>query len=136
MFRGATEKKKKKNQKDGFLGASSALTVENMKFGLPLAKKLLLELGVIVEVSKTDVGIQKVIHGSGMTLVISNVEMNNIMKIVTSLEDSNILVNSFTKTIDNEVKQQRGGFLSMLLSTLDASLLGRNNKCTDRERCN
>ena len=50
--------------------------------------------------------------------------MNDIMKIVQALEDSNILLNGFTKTIENEVKEQKGGFLSMLLGTLGASLLG------------
>ena len=50
--------------------------------------------------------------------------MNDIMKIVQGLEDSNILLKGVTKTIKNETKQQKGGFLSMLLGTLGASLLG------------
>ena len=50
--------------------------------------------------------------------------MNDIMKIVQALEDSNILLKSVTKTIKNEAKEQKGGFLSMLLGTLGASLLG------------
>ena len=50
--------------------------------------------------------------------------MNDIMKIVQALEDSNILLKVVTKTIKNEIKEQKGGFLSMLLSTLGASLLG------------
>ena len=50
--------------------------------------------------------------------------MNDIIKIVQTLEDSNILLESVTKTIKNETKEQKGGFLSMLLSTLGASLLG------------
>ena len=50
--------------------------------------------------------------------------MNDIMKIVQALEDSNILLKRFTKTIKNETKEQKGGFLSMLLGTLGASLLG------------
>ena len=54
-------------------------------------------------------------------LIISNKEMNDIMKIVQSLEDSNILPKRVTKTIKNETKEQKGGFLSMLLSTLGAS---------------
>ena len=48
----------------------------------------------------------------------------NIMKIVQALEDSNILLKGVTKTIENETKEQKGGFLSMLLGTLGASLLG------------
>ena len=63
--------------------------------------------------------------GSGnTTLIISNEEMNDIMKIVQALEDSNILLKGVTKTIKNETKEQKGGFLSMLLVTLGASLLG------------
>ena len=50
--------------------------------------------------------------------------MNEIMKIVQFLEDSNILLKGVTKTITNETKEQKGGFLSMLLGTLGASLLG------------
>ena len=50
--------------------------------------------------------------------------MNNIMKIVQALEDSNILFKGATKTIKNETKEQKGGFLSMLLGTLGTILLG------------
>ena len=50
--------------------------------------------------------------------------MNDIIKIVQTLEDSNILLKGVTKTIENETKQQKGGFLCMLLGTLGASLLG------------
>ena len=50
--------------------------------------------------------------------------MNDIMKIVQALEDSNILRKGVTKTIKNETKEQKGGFKSMLLGTLVASLLG------------
>ena len=53
-----------------------------------------------------------------------NKGINNIMKIVQALEDSNILLKGITKTIKNETKLQKGGFLSMLLGTLGASLLG------------
>ena len=63
-------------------------------------------------------------HGSGTTtLIISNKEMNDIMKIVQALWDSNILLKGVTKTIKNETKEQKGGFLSMLLCTLGASFL-------------
>ena len=57
-------------------------------------------------------------------MIISNKETNDIMKIVQALEDSNILLKGVTKTIENETKEQKGGFLSMLLGTLGASLLG------------
>ena len=67
----------------------------------------------------------KKILGCGTTnLIISNEEMNDIMKIVQALEDSDILLKGVTKTIKNGTKEQKGGFLSMLLGTLEASLLG------------
>ena len=50
--------------------------------------------------------------------------MEDIMKIVKSLEDSGILLKGVSETVQNEVKEQKGGFLSMLLGTLDAILLG------------
>ena len=50
--------------------------------------------------------------------------MNGRLKIIQVLEDSNILRKRVTKTIKNETKEQKGGFLSMLLGTLGASLLG------------
>ena len=64
-------------------------------------------------------------HGSGTTaLIISNEEMNDIIKIVQALEDSSILLKGVTKTIKNERKEQKGGLLGMLLGALEASLLG------------
>ena len=50
--------------------------------------------------------------------------MNHIIKIVQALEDSNILLKGVTKAIKNETKEQKGGFLSMLLGTLGAISLG------------
>ena len=62
--------------------------------------------------------------GSGTaTLIISNDEMNDILKIVKSLENSGLLLKGVSETIQHEAKEQRGGFLSMLLGTLGASLL-------------
>ena len=58
------------------------------------------------------------------TLTISNEEMNDIMKIVKSLEESSLLIKGVTETIKNEAKEQRGRFFGMLLGTLGASLLG------------
>ena len=91
----------------------------------PLAKSDLIPLGLAAAASAADARIHKKILGSGTTtLIISNEEMNDIMKIVQALEDSNILLKGVTKAIQNEVKEQKGGFLSMLLGTLGASLLG------------
>ena len=64
-------------------------------------------------------------HGSGATtLIIANEDMDDIMKIIQALEDSGVLLKGVTKNIKNETKEQKGGFLSMLLGTLGASLLG------------
>ena len=63
--------------------------------------------------------------GSGnTTLIISNEEMDAIMIIIQALEDTDILLKGVTKTIKNETNEQKGGFLSMVLGTLGASLLG------------
>ena len=84
-------------------------------------------LGITAAASMIDAGIQKKIHGPGTTtLIISNKKMNDIMEIVQALEYSNILLERVTKTIKNETKEQKGAFLSMLLGTLGASLLGNN----------
>ena len=96
-----------------------------MKVAMPLAKNDLAPLGITAAASAIDAGPQKEMHGSETTnLIISNEEMNDIMKIVQALEDSNILLKGVTKTIKNETKEQKGGFLSMLLGTLGVSLLG------------
>ena len=96
-----------------------------MKVAAPLAKNILAVLGIAAAASEINAVIQKKIHGSGTTTsVISNEEMNDITEIVKGLEDFNILLNGVTKAITNETKEQKGGFLSMLLGTLGASLLG------------
>ena len=67
--------------------------------------------------------IKKILGSGNTTLIISNEEINDIMKIIQALEDSDILLKGITKTIKNETKEWKGGFLSMLLGTLGASLL-------------
>ena len=54
--------------------------------------------------------------------------MNDVMKIVQALEDTNILLKGVTKTIKNETKEEKGGFLSMFSGTLRASLSGNLSK--------
>ena len=117
-------------QSGGFLGR---LLGPLVKTGLPLmknvikplAKSVLIPLSLTAAASAADTRIHKKILGSGnATLIISNDEMKDIIKIVKSLEDSGLLLNSVSETVQNEAKEQKGGFLSMLLSTLDASLLG------------
>ena len=62
--------------------------------------------------------------GHNTTLIISNDEMNDIIKVVKSLENSGLLLKGATETVQNKVKEQKRGFLSILLGTLGASLLG------------
>ena len=89
-----------------------------------LLKSALLPLGLTAAAAAADAGIHKKILGSGhATLIISNDE-NNIIRIIKSLEDSGLLIKGVTETVQNEVKEQKGGFLSTLLGTLGASLLG------------
>ena len=68
--------------------------------------------------------IKKSGSGNTTTLVISNDQMNDIIKVVKSLEDSALLLKGVAETVQNEVKEQKGGFLSMFLGTLGASFLG------------
>ena len=96
-----------------------------IKVAIYLAKNVLAPLGIAAAASAIDTGIQKQIHGYGTTiLIISNKEMNDMIKIVQALEDSNVLLKGVTKAIENKTKEQKGRFLSMLLGTLGASLLG------------
>ena len=69
--------------------------------------------------------LKKKMLGSGMTtLIISNDETNDILKVVKSLENSGLLLKGVSETIQHEAKEQRGGFLGMLLGTLGVSLFG------------
>ena len=89
-----------------------------------LAKSVLIQLGLTTAVSATDQANHKKIFGSGnMTLRISNEDMNDIMKIIESLEESGLLIKDISKTIKNEAKEQED-FFGMVLTTLSASLLG------------
>ena len=111
-------------QSGGFLGKLlSKLAGPLMKVALPLAKNVLAPLGLTAAISAIDGSIQKKIHGSGIKLIIEEEDMKDIVKIIETLENSGILLKGVSKTIENETKEQRGGFLSMLLGTLGASLL-------------
>ena len=113
-------------QSGGFLGKLLGLL---LKTGLPLirnvitplAKSVLIPLGLT---AAADGGIHKKNLGSGnTTLIISNKDREDLIKIVRFLEDSGLLLNGVTESLKNEVKEQRGGFPSMLLGTLGTSLL-------------
>ena len=94
-----------------------------MKVAVSLAQNILVPLGITAAASAIDGAIQKKMHGSvATTLIISNEEMNDIINIVQALEGSNVLLKGVTKIIKNEIKEQKGGFLSMLLGTLGESL--------------
>ena len=112
-------------QSGGFLGR---LLGPLLKTGLPLiknvikplAKSVLIPLGLTAAASAADAGMHKKLLGFGTaTLIISNEEINNIMKIVQALKDLNILLKGVTKTIKNETNEQKGGYSG----TLGASLL-------------
>ena len=104
-------------QSGGFLGTLlGKLAGPLMKVAMPLAKNVLAPLGL---------SIKKKILGSGATtLIITNDEMDDILKIVKYLENSGVLLKGASETIQHEAKEERGGFLSMLLGTLGATLLG------------
>ena len=94
-------------------GATAIPLAKETDVAIPLVKNVLAPLGITAAASAVDTEIQKKMHGSGTTtLLISNEEMNDIMKTVQALEDSNILLKGVTKTIKNETKEQKGGFLS------------------------
>ena len=122
-------------QSGGFLGT---LLGPLLKTGLPLmknvlkplAKSVLIPLG-LTAAAATDAAIHKKTFGSGVTtLIISNEDMNDDMKIVKSLEESSLLLRRISEAIENEAKEQKGGLLGMLLGTLGARLLG--NLLTDK----
>ena len=101
----------------------------------PLAKSVSIPLGLTAVAWAADAGIHKKILGSGRrhssssasynaTLILSNDEMEDINKMVKSLEDFGLLLERVSKIVQNEPREKRGRFLSVLLGTLGASLLG------------
>ena len=108
-----------KMQKGGFLRFLAPL----LKPGLPLLKSVIKPLGML---GLTYATINKKILGSGnhATLIIFNDDLNNLLEVIKSLEKNGILLDGITETVKNEVKEQKSGFLSMLLCTLGDSLLG------------
>ena len=117
-------------QSRGFL---SRLLGPLLKTGLPLIKNIikalaesvLIPLGLTAAASAADAGIHKKLLGSrNTTLIVSSDEIEGIIKIVKSLENSGLLLEGVIETVQNEVKEQKGRFLSMLLGTLGAKLLG------------
>ena len=94
----------------------------------PLAKSVLIPLGLTAAASAADAGIHKKIlgseHNNTTTLIISDDKMKDIIRIVKSLDDSGLWLQGVSETIQNEAKEQKRWFLSMLLDTLGVKLLG------------
>ena len=130
-------------ESEGFLGRLLGLL---LKTGLPLIKNVIkpfiksvfIPLGLTAAASAADAQIHKKIlgygrrhssssslphHPSSTTSIIANDKMKYIIRMVKSLENSGLLLKEVSETIQNEAKEQRGGFFSMLLGTLGASLL-------------
>ena len=123
-------------------GSLSRLLGPLLKTGLPLMgnvlkplnRSVLIPLGLTAAESAIDAAIHKKMFGSGnTTLIISNEEMNDVMKIIKSLEESGILIKSISETIKNEAKEQKEGFLGMLFGMflLGSALTGRGVIRTD-----
>ena len=88
---------------------------------ISIGKNILAPYGLNAAMSATDAVIQKKMYGSrNTTLIISNDDMDDLIKIVTALEEHDILLKGISKTIKNETKKQKGG-LSILLGILGAS---------------
>ena len=118
-------------QSGGFLGALlGKLAGPLMKVGVPLAKNVLAPLSTMSSASTIDGATQRKMCGKGavraekgITLVISNEDMDDTIRIIKSLENSDVLIDGVSETVKHEVKQQGGGFLGMLLATLGVSML-------------
>ena len=114
-------------QLGGFLGK---LLGPLLKTGLPLmksvitplAKSVLIPLRLTAAAAAADAGIHKKRLGSGnnTTLIISNIDMDDLIKIEKSLEDSGLLLKGITESVQNEIKEQKGGFLRNLLTSKGA----------------
>ena len=100
----------------GFLGRLLALL---LKTGLPYIKNVMIPLAKSVFIP---LGLTAAAFNN--TTTISNDKIGDIIKIVKSLEDSGLLLKGVTETVQNEVKEQKGGFLSISLGRLGANLLG------------
>ena len=88
----------------------------------PLAKSILVPLWLTAAASATDAAIQKKLYGSRTILLFLSGERDGIIKLVESLEDSGVSIKGVSETVENDVKEQKGGFLGMLAATSGASL--------------
>ena len=84
----------------------------------------MIPLGLTTAAATNGPAQKKIYELATSALKISNKEMNGIIRIIISLVESSLLIKGFSETIENKAKEQKGGFLSMILGTLGASLLG------------
>ena len=127
LLKGIT--RKVTSQAGGFLNFLRPLMKSGLpliKSGLtPLGKNVLLPFGLSTGISAADAAIQKKIYGSGSTAsIISNEEMEDIMKIVKSFEESGLLIKGISAANKNKTKKRKGGFLTMLLGALAVGMFG------------
>ena len=120
---------KTNSQEGGFLNFLRPLKTASlplMKNVLnPLGKSVLILLGLTTAMPATDVAVFFFLnHGSGTKAITSNEEMEDKMKIIKSLGKSRLIIKGIIETIKHEVKEQKGRFLSILLGTLPASIIG------------
>ena len=92
----------------------------------PLAKSVLVPLGLTVAASAIDAIIQEKIYGSGMTaLIILNEEMEDVTKLDKSLEESGLLINDISETIKNESKEQKKRVYCHVLRYISCKFIGK-----------
>ena len=109
----------------GALGSILGRLLPNLiKLASPILKNVVASLGLSAAMSGIDGAIQKKIHGYGTTVIFSNEEINDLMKIIQAFEDKDILLKGVTKTVKNDINNQKGGAFGMLLGALGVSLLG------------
>ena len=90
-----------------------------IKLAISIGKNILAPPGLSIAMSATDAAIQKKIYGSGNTiLIISNDDLDDLIKIITALEEHDILLKGTTKTIKNNTKKQEGGFLRTIFRNI------------------
>ena len=127
--------KKNNSQEEGFLDnflgplikVGWPLTKNILK---PLANSALIPLGLTTAASVTNAGIQNKNHGFWMTaLIISNKEMKDTMKMVKSLEEFGSLIKGFNEKIEIEAKEQKDGFLGILLRIVCSTISWNLLKC-------
>ena len=111
----------------GFLGSLlSKLAGPLMKVAAPVAENILAALGITAAASAVDAGIPKNAWFKDNSFNNFKPKINDIIEIVQALEDSDIMLKQITKTVKNKKKEQKGGFLNMLLGTLGVSFFGKH----------